>query len=287
MDNHEMEEPTTPKEPPIVTTSFDDASTKAATQTTNPPDASKTSGSKTAAVPDARIGVPVQPDATATGESSTGKEARARQKKVAYRKKSKEQRKNLKGWIKRKCEEIFLPLVLVYADLLSQGVWQELEQKMSEWEHLYHHHFPYPMRDHEEPDVLTPFNLHDTPVDNDEGLSDEQLTAKCEHVNGTNVRLRRWLQYRAKKLKKRAMKLSKNVGVDAYAELALDLAGLSKCPRQPHAVNVWARENKKAVNTAISTAGDKRPNKEADDTLSINFRDKVKRDLFNTMPPDV
>ncbi|KAF9006910.1 hypothetical protein BDZ89DRAFT_1144585 [Hymenopellis radicata] len=163
MDDHEGRDPFTPNELAKVTTTLDDASAKAVTQTANPSDMSKTLGSKTAAGPEPSNGEAVQPEAAPPGEPETGKERRVRQKKVAYRKKEKEQRKNLKGWMDGK------------------GM-AGTRTKDARVERLYHHHFPYPMRDHEEPDVLTPFNPHDTPINNDDGLSDEDLAAKHEHI---------------------------------------------------------------------------------------------------------
>ncbi|KAF8988357.1 hypothetical protein BDZ89DRAFT_1152510 [Hymenopellis radicata] len=223
-----------------------------------PPDPNSTAPPKDAAHP------PPDPNATAPPPDEpeeqdpelTGKAKRGKRKKAIYRKKTKDQRKNLKGWMEGRREDVFLPLVLVYADLSSKGAWQQLETKLLEWERLYHHHFPWPMEDHEEPETLTPY---------------DPLNPPLEHVNSIKLRLRRWLAYRAKKLKKCAVTLAKTHDSDAYAEMARQLAGLDKTPRQRHAANVWADDNRA----------------EPDDSQPISFRNKVKRALFDGLSAEI
>lgn len=104
---------------------------------------------------------------------------RARQRK--YNKKSKNDRLNPKGWMDGKREGVFLPLVPSFAEAADKG-WQALEDRLMELQNLYHFHFPWPMKDTDEPEVLREYDPLRPERPTEVELSDEQLAEKRTHV---------------------------------------------------------------------------------------------------------
>lgn len=95
-----------------------------------------------------------------------------------YTKKDKAARENAIGWMDGMRSELCEPLVASYAEAVDQG-WSEGEKEMSRILGLYHFHFPWPMKDTEEPAELLPYD----PKPNVEvGLSEEQIVARRTHV---------------------------------------------------------------------------------------------------------
>ena len=107
----------------------------------------------------------------------TTREARARK----YKKKDKSERRNAKGWMEGKRQDVFLPLVPSFAEAADKG-WQALEDHLKALQNMYHFHFPFPMGDADEPAELQPYDATRPPRVDDSALTDEELVAKREHV---------------------------------------------------------------------------------------------------------
>lgn len=107
----------------------------------------------------------------------TTKQARQRR----YKKKDKSDRRNAKGWMEGKRQDVFLPLVPSFAEAVDKG-WQALEDRLMELQNLYHFHFPWPLKDADEPAELREYDpLHPAPTA-EATLSDTELAEKRAHV---------------------------------------------------------------------------------------------------------
>lgn len=75
-------------------------------------------------------------------------------KRVRHRKKPKEERKSNKGWAEGKREELFRLLLPAFVKARKEG-WKEEAEKLMDIQNCYHNHFPYPMKDSDEPNTIT------------------------------------------------------------------------------------------------------------------------------------
>lgn len=74
-------------------------------------------------------------------------------KKSRYKKVAKCDRKSNKGWAEGVREELLRQMVPAFLLARKEG-WQAEAQKLKEIQNCYHNHFPYPMKDTDEPTGL-------------------------------------------------------------------------------------------------------------------------------------
>ncbi|KAF9001833.1 hypothetical protein BDZ89DRAFT_1146588 [Hymenopellis radicata] len=177
--------------------------------------------------------------------------------KQKYVKKLKSERGNRKGWMDGLRAKIFLPLVPKFADTVDTG-WQAADEYMKGLQNLYHFHFPYPMKDTEEPSELKDYDPLKVVPDDDSALSDD------ENKHGLAA-----MAY-------------------TYEILMARLAGATKAPKQPHASHIFRRENKdtghnvdKAIAEKWATVADKKSK-----LPKVTFRNEVARDMLKALPKE-
>ncbi|KAF8987892.1 hypothetical protein BDZ89DRAFT_1152576 [Hymenopellis radicata] len=158
-------------------------------------------------------------------------------RKKTYKKKPKEERLNLKGWMEGSRQEMFLPL--------NGGVTgRAARDKLKELQNLYEHHFGH-LEDHEDPEDFTPYDPLIPKINNDAKADPVVLEAARKKVLFNNDRLKRWLD-RQRRL------MDGPSGASKGRKRSTASGGLDKAPKQPHAAHVYGRHNKKAVADALN-----------------------------------
>ncbi|KAF9035682.1 hypothetical protein BDZ89DRAFT_1130299 [Hymenopellis radicata] len=180
------------------------------------------------------------------------KKTTSTKKKKVYRKKEKSERKNLKGWMDGKREEVCAPLVPVLADALEHG-WQAGEHKLLEIFNLYHFHFPPTMPLYEDPPELKEYDPTAPAPNYEKGKMPEEVAELRHIINLRNDMLRRWFKYHLRALGKGVRKLMLRTPDDPLEKILRGMAGLDKAPKQPHAAHVYLEANRAAVLKAAAT----------------------------------
>ncbi|KAF9000333.1 hypothetical protein BDZ89DRAFT_1050947 [Hymenopellis radicata] len=203
-------------------------------------------------------------------------------RKRRYVKKDKKTRRNRKGWMDGMREETMLVYVPAFAQAIDSG-WQAAEVSLKHILNVYHFHFPYTLPDDEEPSVIEEYDVKKAAAANDESkLSLEEVTKKRTIVNEQNKSIRRWLVYWAKAYRKRFRKLTKRNANDTFEIFMARLCGITKAPKQPHAVFMFQREKKDVVGAAVASAWAAQPNKKTEKP-PVTFYDKISREMMKKL----
>ncbi|KAJ7982906.1 hypothetical protein DFH06DRAFT_1122954 [Mycena polygramma] len=113
----------------------------------------------------------------------------------------KEQRKNLRLWAEGARQEVLEPHIEPYSEALVRG-WRDEHNYLNRVSREYHARISWRLKDHEETESLLPF-------DTEALIPEETLTAEEEVKKGARIkkldeRIRRWLKYCARVLRKKA-----------------------------------------------------------------------------------
>ncbi|KAF9022414.1 hypothetical protein BDZ89DRAFT_1042221 [Hymenopellis radicata] len=204
--------------------------------------------------------------------------------KKKYVKKAKSERGNRKGWMEGMRAKLFVPLVPRFADTVDTG-WQAADEYMKVLQNLYHFHFPYPMKDSEEPAELKEYDPLKVVPDDDSGLTDDELRMKRAHITRINTVLRRWLVYHARRFRKRFRKLTRRDATDTYEILMARLSGVTKPPKQAHASHIFRRETEEQIKKAIAEKWEKVTVKKSK-LPDVAFRNKVTDAMLKALPKE-
>ncbi|KAJ7481675.1 hypothetical protein FB451DRAFT_1394307 [Mycena latifolia] len=208
----------------------------------------------------------------------------ARQKRE-WKRKAKDARKNNKLWAEGAREGLMRPHIEAYADVLERG-WRSERDYVLKVCNEYHGRISWRLQDHEEPELPLPkYDPLAPPVVED--LTDEEKKAKHDRINVLNARIRRWLKYRARSLRK-------NIGkkrADAEYPYAVLLAKLSGVTTPPKARQGYQQFMHEAYATVIAPVVEARWNAQAvgeDGEVTAKkpnapFRGKIARELFAEM----
>ncbi|KAJ7038543.1 hypothetical protein C8F04DRAFT_1179561 [Mycena alexandri] len=199
----------------------------------------------------------------------------------------KENRNNLRLWAEGTREEVLLPHVEPYADTSERG-WRSERKYFQRVCNEYHVRISWRLEDHQEPDLpLLPFDP-DAMLPVPEKLSAAELLQKETRQSLLDGRIRRWLKYRVKVLRKH-LRTKVDSTRDPFAILLAKLAGVTAPPKARQAYQQFQREahatiiepvvqarwaQTAAIGSSVSVQ--KEPN--------VNFRSQIARELLAALP---
>ncbi|KAJ7490196.1 hypothetical protein B0H11DRAFT_2229117 [Mycena galericulata] len=195
---------------------------------------------------------------------------------------AKEDRKNLRLWAEGAREEILQPHIEHYADAMERG-WRFERDYFTKVSNEFHARITWRLADHEEPEMPLPKFDPNAKLPDAEKLTDEEAAQRTERMTVLDGRIRRWLKYRVKRLR-RHVRTKANSARDPWAILLGKLAGLKTPPKARQAYQQFMHEH---YTTQIEEEVKKRwaetpsggssvPTKEPD----APFRAMIARELF-------
>lgn len=201
------------------------------------------------------------------------------------RKKKKDERQNLKCWAEGVREDILTPWLLRYGDACSKGYVAErdcLRKVVNE----FSFHIDWRIADWDEPP--RPLREYDPAlVDNDGGLSPEEVIAKRNKIRDTEVRIRRWMKYRIKKLRKLHNVRIENMA-GPWGPFLAKVSGAKPAAKARQGWQQLCKESyKELVAPAVAAkwaAGLANGSIAADAKQTASFRGLVAREIFGQLP---
>ncbi|KAJ6525534.1 hypothetical protein DFH09DRAFT_1328890 [Mycena vulgaris] len=193
---------------------------------------------------------------------------------------AKEDGKNLCLWAEGAWEKILQPHVEPYGDAMERG-WREERKYFGGVSREFHARVDWRLQDPEEPILMDfdpaamlPFDL----------LSAEEEALKQQRLTVLDLRIRRWLKYRVKRLRKH-VGTRLDSSKDPWAVLLAKLSGITAPPKARQAYQQFMREDYAATIDPIvkqhwvETAGP-RASVPVSKEPKAPFRAKVVRELF-------
>ncbi|KAJ7496069.1 hypothetical protein B0H11DRAFT_1910333 [Mycena galericulata] len=114
---------------------------------------------------------------------------------------AKEDRRNLRLWAEGAREGILDPHIEPYADAMERG-WRFEREHFQKVCREFHARISWRLKDHEEPELpLAPFDATAT-LPEPEKLSDDEEARRQARIAILDDRIRRWLKYRVKRLRR-------------------------------------------------------------------------------------
>ncbi|KAJ7603089.1 hypothetical protein DFH06DRAFT_1152162 [Mycena polygramma] len=209
----------------------------------------------------------------------------ARSKK-SRKKIPKEDRKSLRLWAEGAREAVLTPHIPTYADALDQGHRRIERDVLQSICNEFHARISWRLGDHEEPDQ--PLAEYDaTKITQSETLSEEDEVAKRARISLLNKRIRRWLKYRVRRLRKQYQR-KLDPTKDPWAVFLAKLSGINNPPKARQAYQEFmheAYEEKVAPvvaerwATSVSSGSNVQTSKGPDGP----FRAKIAREVFGDL----
>ncbi|KAJ7178663.1 hypothetical protein C8R43DRAFT_1118035 [Mycena crocata] len=208
--------------------------------------------------------------------------AKTRKRRI-WKRKAKEDRRSNKLWAEGARESVLRPHIERYADALERG-WTAERDYLQKVCNEYHVRISWRLADHEEPEL--PLPTYD-PLARAvaEELTKEERVERHARWEVLNERIRRWLKYCARSLR-RGLTAKIDPRENPFAVLLAKLSGLTVPPKARQAFQQYMRESydeeigeeveqrwwREKGSDADGAATTKKPN--------VNFRCKVARKLF-------
>ncbi|KAJ6504304.1 hypothetical protein C8R47DRAFT_1210370 [Mycena vitilis] len=145
--------------------------------------------------------------------------------KKARRRVAKEKRKNLRLWAEGARDSVLRPHIEAYTDALDRN-WRDEREYCQNVCNEFHARISWRLEDYEEPDLPLPEYDPRAPALVEE-LDEEETKAKRAKVEMLNARIRRWLKYRARRLR-RTLRSKIDARNDPWAILLAKLSGFCK-----------------------------------------------------------
>ncbi|KAJ7076959.1 hypothetical protein C8R43DRAFT_1143587, partial [Mycena crocata] len=153
---------------------------------------------------------------------------------------ARDNRQNLRLWARGAREEILTPHIESYADALERG-WRFEREKLKRITREFNARINWRLSDFEEPPLpLKPFDP-DTRLPDDEILTDEEEETKRSHLDVLYKRIRRWLKYRVRRLRK-GLRPRLDPRHDPWAHLLAKLSGYNRPPKARQAYQQFFHE---------------------------------------------
>ncbi|KAJ7102960.1 hypothetical protein C8R43DRAFT_963850 [Mycena crocata] len=200
-------------------------------------------------------------------------------------------RRSLRLWAEGAREQILTPHIESYADALERG-WRAERDYLQSVCNEFHARISWRLKDHEEPELPLPeYSAEEMLDDTDEGeeMDDDEQVTKRERINGLNLRIRRWLKYRARRLRK-LLRTKLDPLKDPWAILLAKLSGVTSPPKARQAYQQFMREEFQDKIAPVAeqrwiaetTAGGLQTKKTPDGP----FRARVAREMFAALPEE-
>ncbi|KAJ7895676.1 hypothetical protein B0H13DRAFT_2338752 [Mycena leptocephala] len=198
---------------------------------------------------------------------------------------AREHRQNLRLWAEGPREDILTPHIAPYADALDRS-WRDEREYLQSVCNEFHQRISWRLADHEQPEL--PLAAYNPDSDDSEELDDEEMKEKRTRITLLNARIRRWLKYRVRRLRKQ-LRPKLDGSKDGWAVLLAKLSGTTSPPKARQAYQQFMREvytsdiapvvaerwaEQQADGTNIQTKSD--PNGA--------FRAAIARELFAALP---
>ncbi|KAJ7433177.1 hypothetical protein B0H11DRAFT_1939761 [Mycena galericulata] len=200
----------------------------------------------------------------------------------------KESRQNLRLWAEGNREVILGPHIEPYGEAMEQG-WIEERKYLQRVLKEYHARVDWRLKDHEEP-MLGEFDP-EAPLPAPETLPPGEEQQKQAALAVLDVRIRAWLKYRVKRLR-RYVRTKVGSTKDPWAVLLAKLSGVKSPPKARQAYQQFMHERYKDTIEPIvtkewaqSTGNGSSVPTEKDP--KADFRAEVARRLFAELPADV
>ncbi|KAJ6455648.1 hypothetical protein C8R47DRAFT_1228145 [Mycena vitilis] len=194
-------------------------------------------------------------------------------------------------WAEGARESLLRPHIKGYADALERG-WRAERDYLQKVCNEYHSLVSWRLADHEEPELPLPvYDAFAPPVE--ESLSEEEQTSRhlcIDELNKASDRIRRWLQYRVRSLR-RGVSAKVAWRDNPFAVLLAKLSGLSVPPK---ARQGWQQYMHESYQTEIAPLV---PDRWAADSIKPDgsvrvgqpnapFRAALAREIFDNLPDD-
>ncbi|KAJ7116234.1 hypothetical protein C8R43DRAFT_1137910 [Mycena crocata] len=197
-------------------------------------------------------------------------------------------RRNMRLWAEGARETVLKPHIEAYADAMELG-WRQERDTFQRIANEFHARISWRLADHEEPELPLPDFDPDAPLD-DEMLSEAEEAERSDRIDLLDKRLRRWLKYRVRRLRK-YVGTKVDARNDPYAVLLAKLSGVVAPPKARQAYQQFMKDQYvEVVAPAVeakwaATPGpgsSVRTKKDPD----APFRASVARELFKALPQD-
>ncbi|KAJ7899717.1 hypothetical protein B0H13DRAFT_1883804 [Mycena leptocephala] len=197
----------------------------------------------------------------------------------------KKERQNLHLWAEGIRETLLTPHIDPYIEALRKN-WREERNYVTKVCREYHARISWRVEDHEEPDKLPPFDLE--ALIPTEKLSEEEEAARSARVDVLNKRIRRWLKYRARSLRKKG-RLTVDPRKDPWAVLLAQLSGVRSPPKARQAYQQFMHEDytskiQPIVETQWAASSGDGSNVKTAKEPNAPFRARVAREVFAALP---
>ncbi|KAJ7939406.1 hypothetical protein B0H13DRAFT_2300677 [Mycena leptocephala] len=198
----------------------------------------------------------------------------------------KEARKNLRLWAEGARESILKPHLEEYALALDKG-WHNERRYLKKVCNEFHARVDWRLADHDEPELK---DYDPKAVLLPETLDDAEEVAKRQRVKELNARIRRWFNYRIRKVRKHNHSAGFDPTKDPYAVLLAKLSGLQSPPKARQAYQQFMHESyaeKIAPIVAERWAKkleDDAGNPDRTKEPKAGFRAQVAREVFAELP---
>ncbi|KAJ7614713.1 hypothetical protein DFH06DRAFT_1146232 [Mycena polygramma] len=210
----------------------------------------------------------------------------ARSKK-SRKKIPKENRKSLRLWAEGARESVLAPHIETYADALDRGTNRRSEREaLKSICNEFHARISWRLADHEEPDLPLP-DYDPTKIVEQEELSEEDETEKRARIAVLNVRIRRWLKYRVRRLRKQSQR-KLDPTKDPWSVFLAKLSGVSVPPKARQAYQQFMHEEyeEKVAPVVIDRWASTAPSGSSVQTAKGPdgpFRAKIAREVFGAL----
>ncbi|KAJ7838435.1 hypothetical protein B0H13DRAFT_2367460 [Mycena leptocephala] len=202
----------------------------------------------------------------------------------------KAKRRNLKLWAEGARESILSPHIEDYADSIERG-WRFERECFQRISNEFHARIDWRLKDAEEPALPLPDFDPKAPLPELERLSDAEEQERQQRMDMLDARIRRWLKYRVKRLRKH-VQTKINSDKDPWAILLAKLSGVTAPPKARQGYQQFMRESYAQLDCPIEAVVKERWAETAAEGSSVAtskepnapFRAKVLRELFAALP---
>ncbi|KAJ7909220.1 hypothetical protein B0H13DRAFT_2330653 [Mycena leptocephala] len=197
----------------------------------------------------------------------------------------KKERQNLRLWAEGIRETLLTPHIDPYIEALRKD-WREERNYVAKVCREYHARISWRVEDHEEPDELPPFDPE--ALIPTEKLSEEEEAARSARVDVLNKRIRRWLKYRARSLRKKG-RSTVDPRKDPWAVLLAQLSGVKSPPKARQAYQQFMHEEytskiQPVIETQWAASSGDGSNVKTAKEPNAPFRVRVAREVFAALP---
>ncbi|KAJ7615784.1 hypothetical protein DFH06DRAFT_1343554 [Mycena polygramma] len=205
--------------------------------------------------------------------------------KKARKRMPKENRKSLRLWAEGARETILEAHLGAYTDALERG-WRSEREYLQAICNEFHARITWRLADHEEPELpLPPYDPKAQPPP--ETLDEEETKEKRKRIKVLDERIRRWLKYRARRLR-RQFHRKLDPRKDPWAILLAKLSGFTSPPKARQAYQQFMKE---AYDSHIAPLVAQRWAAELSDGSNVQtkknpdaaFRSKIAREVFGSL----